>query len=76
MFDGGLVQEGNRVSYPSKRCSCSHNHLRCCADGWKLTFAGGRFKTPAKSRYSTIEGECLAVGKKGPDISLKDAQIS
>ena len=44
-----------------KWCTCDEIHPRCCVDGWRLTLAGGRFTTPAESRYSPIEGECLAV---------------
>ena len=33
----------------------------CCHTGWRLVYAGGRFTTPAESRYSPIEGEALAV---------------
>ena len=33
----------------------------CCKNGWKLVLAGGRFTTPAESRYNATEGELLGV---------------
>ena len=44
-----------------KWCNCDQLHPRCCPGGWRLVIAGGRFTTPAESRYSPVEGECLAV---------------
>merc|ERR1712082_432361 len=44
-----------------KHCECKPTGPRCCRDGWKLVLAGGRFTTPAESRYSPTEGELLAV---------------
>ena len=44
-----------------KWCDCPERNPRCCRGGWKLVLAGGRFTTPAESRYSPVEGECLAV---------------
>ena len=44
-----------------KHCECQQTGPRCCRDGWKLVLAGGRFTTPAESRYSPTEGELLAV---------------
>ena len=44
-----------------KWCECKQIHPRCCNNGWRLCLAGGRFTTPSESRYSPIEGECLAV---------------
>ena len=45
-----------------KHCSCPGQIVpTCCASGWKLVFAGGRFTTPAESRYAPVEGEALAV---------------
>ena len=44
-----------------KWCNCGPIHPRCCNTGWKLTLAGGRFTSPAESRYSPTEGELLAV---------------
>ena len=44
-----------------KWCKCQGIHPRCCNDGWRLVLAGGRFTSPAESRYSVTEGECLAV---------------
>ena len=44
-----------------KWCKCKVVHPRCYESGWKLILAGGRFISPAESRYSPVEGECLAV---------------
>ena len=44
-----------------KWCACSQTGPRCCKGGWKLVLAGGRFTTPAESRYSPTEGELLTV---------------
>ena len=45
-----------------KWCKCDTKDApRCCANGWKLVLAGGRFTKPAESRYSPVEGEMLAV---------------
>ena len=33
----------------------------CCPNGWRLTFAGSRFKTPTVKQYPPTEGEALAV---------------
>ena len=44
-----------------KHCHCKLTGPRCCKDGWRLVLAGGRFTTPAESRYSPTEGELLAV---------------
>ena len=44
-----------------KWCSCAERKPGCCKDGWRLVLAGGRFTSPSESRYSPVEGECLAV---------------
>ena len=44
-----------------KWCNCVERKPGCCRDGWKLVLAGGRFTSPSESRYSPVEGECLAV---------------
>ena len=45
-----------------KHCQCQGPIIpTCCATGWKLVFAGGKFSTPAESRYAPVEGEALAV---------------
>ena len=44
-----------------KWCECTQIRPNCCQGGWKLVLAVGRFTKPAESRYSPIEGECLAV---------------
>ena len=44
-----------------KNCSCKDITPVCCADGWKLVFAGSRFTSGAESRYAPVEGEMLAV---------------
>ena len=43
-----------------KNCDCEPVSPNCCPDGWGLVFANGRFLTSAESRYSPVEGECLA----------------
>ena len=43
-----------------KNCDCETVSPLCCPDGWRLVFAGSRFLTSAESRYSPVEGECLA----------------
>ena len=42
-----------------KNCDCEPLAPHCCPEGWGLVFANGRFLTPAESRYSSVEGECL-----------------
>ena len=45
-----------------KHCSCPISNIpNCCADGWKLVFAGSRLTSTAESRYAPTEGEALAV---------------
>ena len=44
-----------------KHCSCPEVSPVCCTGGWKVTFCSSRFTSPAESRYSPVEGECLAV---------------
>ena len=45
-----------------KHCSCQGPLTpTCCVGGWKLVFAGGKFNTPAESKYAPVEGEALAV---------------
>ena len=45
-----------------QHCSCpTDNAPRCCADGWKLVYAGSRFTSPTESRYALTEGEALAI---------------
>ena len=39
------------------------NLADCCKEGWRLNLMGGRFTSPAESRYSPIEGEALAVAE-------------
>ena len=43
-----------------KHCKCTEDSPICCADGWKLVFAGSRFTKPAERGYSPTEGESLA----------------
>ncbi len=33
----------------------------CCIGGWSLAFSGSRATTFSESRYSPLEGECLAI---------------
>ena len=33
----------------------------CCGGGWHLIYAGGRFNSPAESKYAPIEGELLGI---------------
>lgn len=44
-----------------KNCSCTGTTPRCCKTGWQLTLVGSRFLHDAETRYSPVEGECLAV---------------
>ena len=44
-----------------KHCLCPEVSPVCCTSGWKVTFCNSRFTSPAESRYSPVEGECLAV---------------
>ena len=54
---------GTGFSLIQKHCNCNSDTPHCCADGWKLVFAGSQFNNKAESNYSPIEGECLAVVK-------------
>ena len=44
-----------------KRCDCEEDTPICCPGGWALVFCSSRYTTPAESRYSPVEGECLGV---------------
>jgi len=44
-----------------KYCKCTEISPLCCAEGWKLIFAGSRFTKVAEQNYSPTEGEALAV---------------
>lgn len=44
-----------------KHCQCAEVTPLCCKTGWRLTFAGSRFTSPAESRYAPVEGELLGV---------------
>ena len=44
-----------------KWCKCKGVEFECCPDGWNINLMGGRFTSPAESRYSTVEGEALAM---------------
>ena len=62
------------------KCEALDNH-RCCATGWVLILAGGRFTQPSESRYSPVEGEALAVvegleGAKDYILGMKDLVIA
>ena len=54
-------KEGIRFFLLQKHCRCDAELPNCCADGWRLTFAGSHFTHPAESRYVPIEGEALAI---------------
>ena len=54
---------GTGFSLMQKHCTCNSDIPTCCAEGWKLVFAGSQFNNRAESRYSPVEGECLAVVK-------------
>ena len=65
-----------------KTCKCekADNH-RCCATGWVLILAGGRFTTPSESRYSPVEGEALAIvegleGTKDYILGMKNLVVA
>ena len=44
-----------------KHCHCPSTEPFYCRKGWKVTFVGSRFTHAAKSRYTPVEGEALAV---------------
>ena len=45
-----------------KHCECPGPiDIRCCNEGWALTYCNSRFCSKAESRYSPVEGEALAV---------------
>ena len=49
-----------------KTCACKEatrgkNTPNCCKDGWKIILAGGKYNSPAESRYAPIEGELLGI---------------
>ena len=58
---------GIGFSLCQKHCTCPKNVITGtwspnCGNGhWKLVMAGSRFTKPAESRYSSVEGEALAV---------------
>ena len=55
-------REGIGYFLLQKHCTCDTAKAPvCCKDGWRLVFAGSRFLSDAESRYSTTEGEALAV---------------
>ena len=43
-----------------KDCICETVTPVCFPSGWTLIYAGSRFTSSAESRYSPVEGECLA----------------
>ena len=53
--------EGIGFCLLQKMCACIDKTPTCCKQGWKLVFCGSKFTSPAESRYSPVEGECLAV---------------
>ena len=44
-----------------KTCSGQEVTPVCCPDGWVLVLCSSRYTSPAESRYSPVEGECLGV---------------
>ena len=44
-----------------KHCKCAEVTPLCCKDGWRLTFAGSRFTSPAESGYAPVQGELLGI---------------
>ena len=45
-----------------KHCLCAINRaLVCCLEGWRLVFAGSRFRTDAEQRYAPLEDEAAAI---------------
>ena len=44
-----------------KKCNCNEITPVCCLEGWDLVLCSSRYTTPAESRYSPVEGECLGV---------------
>ena len=55
------LQVGISMAILQKHCNCLGIDIRCCPEGWKLVLCGLRFCLGAKSRYSPVEGEALAV---------------
>ena len=54
-------KEGLGFCLLQKACSCKELTPVCCPNGWLLVFCSSRYTSPAESRYSPIEGECLGV---------------
>ena len=44
-----------------KVCTCTEITPVCCPEGWVLVLCNSRYTSPAESRYSPVEGECLGV---------------
>ena len=58
--------QGTGFQLHSVTCDCRKKNSNkfkknCCPDGWKLIYAGGRFNSPAESKYAPIEGELLGI---------------
>ena len=58
--------QGTGFQLHSVTCGCRKKNSNtfkrnCCPDGWKLIYAGGRFNSPAESKYAPIEGELLGI---------------
>ena len=54
-------KNGSGFILSQKHCECSKDLPNCCADGWKLVFAGSKFNNKSERSYAPVEGECLAV---------------
>ena len=55
-------KEGQSLGLWQKHYTCGGPvTIVCCRGGWKIVFMSSRFNNDAQSRYSPIEGECLAL---------------
>ena len=44
-----------------KYCNCTPLTLDCCSEGWRIAMCSSQLCSLAKSHYSLVEGELLAV---------------
>ena len=58
--------QGTGFQLHSVTCKCHKKNKDrfkrfCCGGGWHLIYAGGRFNSPAETKYAPIEGELLGI---------------